>query len=286
MQEIQIPYDRGTLPLHVEEGALKAVLRARIHAYTPPAGEAELVRQALEHPIGTKRLRELAAGKRKIVLVTSDHTRAMPSKITLPLLLKEIRAGNPWAEVTILIATGLHRPTTEAEQRYMFGDEIVDREHIVVNDAFRAEDFVSLGKLPSGAGFFVNKLAAECDLLVTEGFIEPHFFAGFSGGRKSILPGICAEKTVNQNHSFQAIASPYAKSGILEQNPIHKDMVTAARRVNVQFILNVALGEEKQVIAAFAGDLEQAHEAGVDFILPVSRCQRRHCGHLQRRLSL
>lgn len=272
MQEIQIPYDRGTLPLHVEEGALKAVLRARIHAYTPPAGEAELVRQALEHPIGTKRLRELAAGKRKIVLVTSDHTRAMPSQITLPLLLKEIRAGNPWAEVTILIATGLHRPTTEAEQRYMFGDEIVDREHIVVNDAFRAEDFVSLGKLPSGAGFFVNKLAAECDLLVTEGFIEPHFFAGFSGGRKSILPGICAEKTVNQNHSFQAIASPYAKSGILEQNPIHKDMVTAARRVNVQFILNVALGEEKQVIAAFAGDLEQAHEAGVDFIRELSQC--------------
>lgn len=272
MQEIQIPYHTGTMPLHVEEASLEAVLKARIHSYHPAAGEAELVREALEHPIGTPRLRDLAVGKKKVVLVTSDHTRAVPSKITLPILLEEIRAGNPWAEITILIATGLHRPTTEEEQRKMFGDEIVDRERIVVNDAFQPEAFVSLGTLPSGAGFFVNKLAAECDLLVTEGFIEPHFFAGFSGGRKSILPGICAEKTVNENHSFQAIASPYAKAGVLEHNPIHEDMVAAARRVNVQFILNVALGEKKEIIAAFAGDLEQAHEAGVSFIRELSQC--------------
>lgn len=154
----------------------------------------------------------------------------------------------------------------------MFGDEIVDHEKIAVNDAFCEEDFVSLGTLPSGAEFCVNRIAAECDLLVTEGFIEPHFFAGFSGGRKSILPGICSEKTVNENHSFRAISSPNAKTGVLDGNPIHKDMVEAARRVNVQFILNVALGEKKQIIAAFAGDLEQAHEEGVAFIRRWSQC--------------
>ena len=272
MKEFQIPYCRQTLPLHVEERNLEAVLTARMHEYDPGKGEAELVEEALANPIGTPRLRELAVGKEKVVIVTSDHTRAVPSKITLPILLAEIRAGNPKAEITILIATGLHRPTTEAEQRSMFGDAIVDNERIAVNDAFRPEDFVDLGTLPSGAGFYVNRLAVDCDLLVTEGFIEPHFFAGFSGGRKSILPGICAEKTVNENHSFKAISSPMAKTGVLAGNPIHEDMIAAARRVNVQFILNVALGEKKNIVGAFAGDLEQAHLAGVEFIRAQSQC--------------
>ena len=272
MREIHIPYCRETLPLHVEEKNLSAVLTARMHEYHPGQPEAAIVQEALEHPIGTPRLRELAKGKKKVVLVTSDHTRAVPSKLTLPLLLAEIRAGQPDADITILIATGLHRPTTEEEQRRMFGDPIVDQEHIAVNNAFCEADFVDLGTLPSGAGFYVNRLAAECDLLVTEGFIEPHFFAGFSGGRKSILPGICAEKTVNENHSFKAISSPWAKTGVLEHNPIHEDMIAAARRVNVQFILNVALGEKKNVVAAFAGDLEEAHAAGVAFIREQSQC--------------
>lgn len=272
MREIHIPYCRETLPLHVEEKNLSAVLTARMHEYDPGQPEAAIVQEALEHPIGTPRLRELAKGKKKVVLVTSDHTRAVPSRLTLPLLLAEIRAGQPDADITILIATGLHRPTTEEEQRRMFGDPIVDQEHIAVNNAFCEADFVDLGTLPSGAGFYVNRLAAECDLLVTEGFIEPHFFAGFSGGRKSILPGICAEKTVNENHSFKAISSPWAKTGVLEHNPIHKDMIAAARRVNVQFILNVALGEKKNVVAAFAGDLEEAHAAGVAFIREQSQC--------------
>lgn len=272
MREVSIPYHTSVIPLHVEESSVEAVLTARIHDYDPGMSETALVEEALANPIGSPRLRDLAAGKRRIVIVTSDHTRAVPSKITLPILLQEIRSGNPDAEITILIATGLHRATTEAEQRKMFGDQIVDHEHIVVNNAFRPEDFVSMGELPSGAGFYVNRLAVDCDLLVAEGFIEPHFFAGFSGGRKSILPGICAEQTVNENHSFRAIASPYAKTGVLEGNPIHKDMVAAARRVNLQFILNVALGEEKQIIAAFAGDMEQAHETGVEFIRKFSQC--------------
>ncbi len=272
MKEILLPYGRTALPLHIEENRLEALMQARMHSYEPKADEQELVRGALAEPFGTKRLRELAAGKQNVVIVTSDHTRAVPSRITLPILLAEIREGNPDADITILIATGLHRATTEEEQRRMFGDEIVDHEKIAVNDAFCEEDFVSLGTLPSGAEFCVNRIAAECDLLVTEGFIEPHFFAGFSGGRKSILPGICSEKTVNENHSFRAISSPNAKTGVLDGNPIHKDMVEAARRVNVQFILNVALGEKKQIIAAFAGDLEQAHEEGVAFIRRWSQC--------------
>lgn len=273
MQEFQIPYGTGALALHVSEKNLKAVLCPKLHRREPCESEAALVQRALARPIGTPHLCELAKGKNKIVIVTSDHTRAMPSRITLPLLLGEIRRENPTAQITILIATGLHRATTEQEQRRMFGDEIVDREHIVVNNAFREEDFVSLGTLPSGAELCVNRIAAECDLLITEGFIEPHFFAGFSGGRKSILPGICSEKTVNENHSFRAIASPQAKAGVLDGNPIHRDMVEAARRVGVQFILNVALDPQKRIAAAFAGDLEQAHAQGVCFIREQYGCR-------------
>ena len=272
MKTIQIPYYTSSLDLHVEEANLEAVITAKTDSYDPGMSEAALVEQALANPIGTPPLRELAKGKKKVTLVTSDHTRAVPSKLTLPILLREIRAGNPEADITILIATGLHRPTTEEEQRRMFGDAIVDNEKILVNQAFRDEDFSYVRSLPSGAELWVNKVALECDLLITEGFIEPHFFAGFSGGRKSILPGICNAATVNENHSYKAISSPYSTTGVLEHNPIHEDMVCAARAVNVQFILNVALNGEKKVIAAFAGDLEQAHASGVSFVRQLAQC--------------
>ena len=269
---IPIPYYTSTLALHVEEENLKAVLTAKMHGFHAEKSQEQLVLDALEHPVDSPRLRMLAEGKRNIVIVTSDHTRAVPSKITLPLLLKEIRSGNPDADITILIATGLHRPTTEEEQRRMFGDEIVDHEKIAINNAFAPEQFVELCTLPSGAVFQVNRLAAECDLLVTEGFVEPHFFAGFSGGRKSILPGICSERTVNENHSYKAVSHPRSNSGMLKDNPIHADMLCAAKAVNVQFIFNVALDGEKKIVAAWAGDLEKAHEAGVAFIRQWSQC--------------
>lgn len=272
MKTIQIPYYTSSLDLHVEESNLEAVITAKTDSFDPGMSEAALVEQALANPIGTPRLRELAKGRKKVTLVTSDHTRAVPSKLTLPILLREIREGNPDADITILIATGLHRATTEAEQRRMFGDAIVDNEKILVNDAFRDEDFAYVRTLPSGAELWVNKAALECDLLITEGFIEPHFFAGFSGGRKSILPGICNAATVNENHSYKAISSPYSTTGVLEHNPIHEDMVCAARAVNVQFILNVALNGEKKVIAAFAGDLEEAHASGVSFVRQLAQC--------------
>ena len=272
MKTIRLPYGTSSMELHVEEEHLKALVETQMAGMQPDSDERELVRRALQEPIGTPRLRELAKGRQRVTLVTSDHTRAVPSKITLPLLLAEIRKGNPDAEITILVATGLHRAPTEAEQRRMFGDSIVDEEHIAINDAFDPSQFCDMGTLPSGASFLVNRHACECDLLITEGFIEPHFFAGFSGGRKSILPGICAEPTVKENHSYRAIASPLAKTGVLEGNPIHEDMICAARRVNVQFILNVALNGDKQIIGAWAGDLEDAHAAGVAFVRRWSQC--------------
>lgn len=264
MRKIELPYDTGTLPLHVDEKNLRAVLinNAPVRSGEP---EDEIVRKALEAPIGTPRLSELSRGKKRVLLVTSDHTRAMPSRITLPLLLAEIRSGNPDAEITIMIATGLHRKTTREEQIRMFGEEIVNGERIVVHDAFDKESCVFVCGLPSGSDFWVNRAAAEADMIVCEGFIEPHFFAGFSGGRKSILPGIAAAETVNENHSFKAVAHKNSRAGILGGNVISDDMLFAAKKMNVAFIMNVALDENKKIIAAFAGDLEAAHDEGCAF---------------------
>ncbi|MCD8140776.1 MAG: nickel-dependent lactate racemase [Planctomycetaceae bacterium] len=272
MLTIPIPYYTGTVDLNIDEANVEAILTAKIHEFTPELGQEGLVHHALDNPIGSERLSVLAQGKKRVTLVTSDHTRAVPSKITLPILLAEIRKGAPDADITILIATGLHRATTPEEQRAMFGDALVDNERIVVHDAFKDDDMVDICTLPSGAGLVVNRLAVECDLLVTEGFIEPHFFAGFSGGRKSILPGICSAVTVNENHSYKAIAHPHAVAGITTGNPIHDDMVYACRKVNVQFTLNVGLDANKKIIAAFAGDIIDSHQKGCEFIADLSRC--------------
>lgn len=264
--EFQLPYYKGTLPLRVPDENLKHVLVNHADRFRSGRGEADLVRDALKTPIGTPPLSELAKGKRRILVITSDHTRNMPSGITMPLLLEEIRRGQPDAGITILIGTGLHRPTTRDEMLERFGPEIVERETIVVHDAFRAEDMRYVCRLPSGAELSVNRLALESDLIVAEGFIEPHFFAGFSGGRKSILPAICSKETVNENHSARAISHPNAVTGVLEGNPIHEDMACAARRVGLAFILNVAMDAEKRIVAAFAGDCIEAHARGCAFV--------------------
>lgn len=150
---IPIPYYIGTFDLTINEANVEAVLTAKIHEYKPQLSQEELVRQALDNPIGSERLSTLARGKKRVTLITSDHTRAVPSKITLPILLEEIRKGSPDAEITILIATGLHRATTPEEQRSMFGDALVDNERIVVHDAFKDDDMVDVCTLPSGAGW-------------------------------------------------------------------------------------------------------------------------------------
>lgn len=261
MAAIQIPYGKGKQLLNLPDGRLRAVLcpRQPAAAHEP---ETAIVQRALEDPIASPRARELAKGKAKILVITSDHTRPVPSRITLPLYLAELRQGSPNAEIRILIATGMHRPTTEAELRQKLGDAVVDKETIVVHQAARDEDMALMGTLPSGGELWLNKLVQWADLVVSEGFIEPHFFAGFSGGRKSILPGVAAKKTVLYNHNARFIQSERARQGVLEGNPIHKDMLFAAKAAKLAFILNVLIDADKRVIGAVAGDVEKAHQRG------------------------
>ena len=271
MKTFELPYGKGTLKATIDESHLAGVLRSGVHDYRPAKSGEELVRDALAHPIGSSRLRELAVGKRRIVVIASDHTRPVPSRMIMPAMLEEIRAGNPDAEITILISTGLHRATTRDELVWKFGEELVARERIVVHDCDDAANLVHLGTLPSGGDLIVNRLAAEADLLVAEGFIEPHFFAGFSGGRKSILPGIASRATVMYNHNSGFIAHPKARTGVIDGNPIHDDMLFAARAAKLAFVVNVVIDAKHDPIFAVAGDCDAAHRVGREFL--ASTCQ-------------
>ena len=265
MAVVKIPYSKGFIEAQFDDARLVGVLESKAHHYKPEAGEQELVKKALENPIGSPRLRDFVKGKNKIVIIASDHTRPVPSKIMAPIMLEEIRSGNPEADITFLIATGFHRPTTKEELIGKFGEKVVAEEKIVVHNAFEPEAMVNIGKLPSGGDIVINKLAVEADLLISEGFIEPHFFAGFSGGRKSVLPGVVSKVTVLANHNSRFIASDKARTGNLEGNPIHIDMLHAAKTAKLQFILNVVIDADKKIIKAFAGDLEKAHAEGTKF---------------------
>ncbi|MBP5210021.1 MAG: nickel-dependent lactate racemase [Clostridia bacterium] len=263
---MRLPYGRETIEWKIKKERLRGVIATRLcrEVLTETAGE--MVRRALENPVASPRLCELAKDKHKVVIVTSDHTRAMPSRVTLPALLAEIRRGNPQADITILVATGLHRAVTREELIEKCGEELVSAERFVCHDCDDEAGLVSLGRLPSGGPLTVNRLAAEADLLVAEGLIEPHFFAGFSGGRKSILPGIAGRACVMYNHSAAMIDHPCARTGVCEGNPVHRDMLFAAEAAGLAFVLNVVCDENRRLVHAVAGDREAAHLEGVAYL--------------------
>lgn len=270
MHTFNLPFGKEKIKLELPEEQVAGVLVSHAHEYKAPKSEAELVADALANPIGSPKLSDLAKGKKNCVIISSDHTRPVPSHVIMPQLLAELRKGNPDIDITILIATGMHRATTKEELIAKYGKEIAEHEKFVIHVSRNDEDMVSVGTLPSGGDCRINKVAANADLLISEGFIEPHFFAGMSGGRKSVLPGIASKVTVLANHCSEFINSPHARTGILQGNPIHEDMLYAAKAAKLAFICNVVIDADKKVIAAFAGDREKAHYAGADFEMKLA----------------
>lgn len=270
--KLQFPYGKNELLIDVADFRVAGVLVSKMHEYKPKADQTELVLQALLNPIDSEPLDKLAQGKQNIVLLASDHTRPVPSKIIIPLMLKEIRKGNKDANITILIATGCHRGTTKQELESKFGKDVVNQENIVVHDC-DTSDFVEIGTLPSGGACIINKLVTDADLVVSEGFIEPHFFAGYSGSRKSVLPGVANRATVLSNHCSEFIAHSNSRTGVLDGNLIHQDMVWAAKKAKLAFIVNVVINEKKEVIFAVAGNFDKAHSEGCDFLDNLCKVQ-------------
>ena len=264
MPRVMFPYGHGQLEHEFPEESFLGSLVPPLCSYVAEGTPQELVERAVRTPIGCPPLHILAQGKRHVVILVSDHTRPVPSRLILPVLLAEIRRGAPKAQITILVATGCHRATTEEELRKKLGPELAGQARVLVHDC--DGPVIDCGYLPSGGRLLLNKTALEADLLVAEGFIESHFFAGFSGGRKSVLPGIADRRTVLYNHNAGFIAHPCARAGNLLGNPVHADMLYAARAARLAFICNVVLGPDRNVVYATAGDCALAHEAGCAFV--------------------
>ena len=190
MKTVKFFYAHTTQDLQVPDDT--PVLTSKVDQLTSDRTGLDIVREAMENPIDSPRLCELARGKDDCVIIISDHTRPVPSKDILPNMVRELREGNPDIKITLLVSTGFHRPTTIEELRNKLGDALYEefKDSIVVHDAHDPSKNVKVGSLPSGPDCIIDKVAINTQLLVSEGFIEPHFFAGFSGGRKSILPGV------------------------------------------------------------------------------------------------
>jgi len=258
-------FGKTGLTVSLPDGPRYSVVEGR--AAEALADAAAAIGAALDNPIGSKPLVELAAGKRTAAISVCDITRPAPNHQTLPPLLERLHdAGIPVDGVTILIATGLHRCATTEEINAILGPEIAARYRVVNHDARALADHRSLGATASGTPVYIDRRFLDAELHITLGFIEQHLMLGFSGGRKLIAPGQAAQETIKAIHSPCFVREPLATEGSIEGNPLHADLLEIARMARHDFILDVTLTQDRLISGVFAGDPVKAHAAGVDFL--------------------
>ncbi|MBI2824118.1 MAG: nickel-dependent lactate racemase [Planctomycetia bacterium] len=263
---MRVTLEYGKTGLAVELPADR-VVRTLGYRNAPPLADpaAELDRK-LRSPTGTPPLSELARGRGSACVVISDITRPVPNRLILPAILSTLEvAGIPRSQITILVATGLHRPNEGAELVEMVGAEIVERYRIENHHGTRLDEHAHLGSSPRGVPIWIDSRYLAADLKITTGLIEPHLMAGFSGGRKLVCPGLAALETVKVWHGPDFLEHPRADCGILEGNPVHEENTWIARRAGCDFIVNAVIDTERRSLAIVAGDMEQAFLEGVDF---------------------
>jgi nickel-dependent lactate racemase len=254
--EFSLPYGDSHLNVRVPEKNLAFVLEPR---HVPGLrDEAAAVTAALRNPIGQSPLVEAVRATDQVVVIVTDNTRACPDDRLLPPILAELERVVRQDQITIVVALGLHPPLDQEE---LLGTDIIERYRVVNHDP---SSVVNIGTTSRGTPVDINPIVVNADFRLSTGFIEPHFFAGFSGGRKSIAPGVFGRSSAYINHGYRMIADPRARAGVLAGNPIHEDMVEQARLAKLDFVLNVLLNQHKQITAVFAGDLVAAHEAGCE----------------------
>jgi nickel-dependent lactate racemase len=261
--KIRLAYGKTGLNLELPDHLNVAVVEPK---FVPglPNPEAAL-REALQSPLKSLLLRDWVKPRDKVGIVFCDITRPAPSHLMIPAILDEL-THLPNENITLFNATGTHRPNTDEELREMLGDDLVDGYHIVQNDTFDPSTQVYLGTTTRGHDIWLNRAFVECDKKILTGFIEPHLFAGFSGGGKMVMPGMAGQQTVLSNHSATMIANPQATWGITWGNPIWEEAREVALKVKPTFLLHVALNKNKEITAVFAGDSDAAHAAGCAFV--------------------
>ncbi|HID89707.1 MAG TPA: nickel-dependent lactate racemase [Anaerolineales bacterium] len=260
---VKLAYGRAGLWVDLPDDAV--VIEPRFVPGLPD--ERAALRDALRSPIGTAPLRELVRPDDTVAVVFSDLTRPMPNDRVLPPLLEELaRAGVPDERIVLINGLGTHRPQTEEELTAMLGAEVVHRYRVLQHDAWDGANLVEVARNHQGRPVRVHRAYVEASVRILTGFIEPHFFAGFSGGPKAVLPGIADIDAILDNHGAGMIAHPQATWAVTEGNPIWEEMQKVAQATAPTFLLNVTLNREREITGVFAGDLAEAHRAGVSFV--------------------
>ncbi len=260
--KIQLAYGHGHLPVELPGDRTTIIQPLHLPGLSDEKGA---VLRALEHPIGARPLREWIKPGARICILFTDITRATPNERIIPWLLDYL-AHVPSQNITLLNQAGTHRPNTRAELEQMLTPAVLQGWRVVNHDSEKREGLVQVGTTRDGKAALLNRLCVEADVRLVTGFIEPHFFAGFSGGPKGIMPGVAGLETVMSNHGSANLSHPKAVYGVTEGNPIWEEMRDIALRAGPSFLLNVALNDRREITGVFAGDLIAAHKVGCEFV--------------------
>lgn len=262
---VDLPYGEGWIKASIPDGLLASIVKPRkMRAVENPREE---IRHSLTEPINSPPLQELAEDSRRPCIIVSDSTRPTPSMLIVDATLEALNgAGIEDDKISIVVATGLHRPPTGEELVERLGEELLGRLQVLSHDAYDAKHLAYRGETSLGTPLWVNDVVNDSDLVIGDGYIEPHFFAGYTGGGKNILPGVSGFETIKANHGAAMIDHPKARAGVLEGNPIYEDVVEGARLGGLDFSVNVTLDSRKRVSRVFAGEFKEAHEEGCRFL--------------------
>ena len=248
-----VPYSKTEIEFDLPAGMTGTVAVSK--SLSPVEDVLAAVKAALTNPINSPPVRELAKAGNKVCIVFTDITRASPDYLLVPPLLAELEAAGVRSEdITLLCGIGMHRPSTPEEKVAKLGQVVMDRYRVVDNEPQNPDALVDLGTTESGIPLSVNKIAYEADLLIATGIVEPHQYAGYSGGRKTLSVGAAGEAMIAYTHGPQMVDHPGTRLGKIEGNPFHQAITEAARRAGLRFIVNVVMDDEKRVVAIRAGE--------------------------------
>ncbi len=272
--KIMIPYGRGKVEVEVEKRRVSGIVEPNVVSV---GDEAEIIRRGIEHPTNSRSFDEFVADARDLLFIVNDYTRPTPTAKILEVIYPKVKDKN----TRFIVATGIHRAPTEDEFNFIFGDYyrlLKDRIH--VHDARRDADMVRLGISSTGTEMYVNRMGVEAHKLVTIGSVEPHYFAGYTGGRKSFLPGIASYKTIEQNHRHAL--SPRAQTLVLEGNPVHEDMIDALKTIRGKeiFSIQTVLDGQKRVYHCTSGHIHDS------FLMAIEKAHEVYCVNIRERTDI
>jgi lactate racemase len=260
----RIPYDKSAITFQLLPGMRGTVVVSK--SVDPLADVEAAIAEALTHPIDSPPLREMAKPGDRVCIVFTDITRASPDHLLVPALLRELEAAGVRDEdVTLLCGIGMHRSSTPEEKVTKLGQAVVERYRVIDNEPQNPDALVDLGVTPGGVPVSAHRAAVEADMLIATGIVEPHQYAGYSGGRKTLAVGAAGEPLIAHTHGPAFVDHPGTRLGRIEGNPFHEAVTEAARRANLRFILNVVLDDEKRVVCVKAGEPVETHRQLVAF---------------------